>query len=462
MSGSSVKTVSELTKDIADLLEGRFRFVRVAGEISGLRRPLSGHYYFTLKDPHAQIKAVLFKNQQAYLDRVPRDGQQIICDGRVSVYGPRGEYQIIVDTIDFHGTGLLHVAFEQLKERLRAKGYFDPARKRSIPGLVQHIVVITSPGGAAIHDFLTICRKRSGTVHVQLLPVPVQGDGAAREIAVAIKRAHEVRPDVIVLCRGGGSIEDLWAFNEELVAEAIYRATIPIVTGIGHETDSTIADFCADLRGATPTAAAELLIADSAQLRERISAFQARLQRTLNWQFAALQSRLERVNRFLSTFDTVFSRPTLRLDTASSRLENLLHLRLERSLHTYEALQARLRAASPFYRVSRQQGQLAQLCTSLKHAMQRQLATNSHRLQQAAAVLDSLSPLATLGRGYAIVTSTPTDGSTARVITDARQVEKEQEVGVQLRQGRLTCLVTAVHDEAYPPAPGAPRSSVDG
>jgi exodeoxyribonuclease VII large subunit len=444
-----VKTVSELTRDISQLLEGRYRFVRVAGEISGLRRPFSGHYYFLLKDAQCQIRAVLFKNQQSFLAREPRDGQQVICDGRISVYEPRGEYQIIVDTIDFHGTGHLQIAFERLKQRLKEQGLFDTATKRSIPRFIERIVLITSPTGAAVHDFLTVCRKRRASLQVQIIPVRVQGDGAAHDISGAIDRAHELHPDVIVLCRGGGSIEDLWAFNEEEVAWAMHRARIPIVTGIGHETDFTIADFCSDLRGATPTGAAELLVIDNSVLSDRVASLCARLQRTLSWRIDSVGSRLDRLNHFLSTFDAAFSQQTLRLDRAASRLVENMSRRLERARQRTDELAGRLRHDSPIHAIDAYQNRVSRL-REMVHVCGRQtIDRKRHQLQKTAAVLDSLSPLATLARGYSIVSTMPTRDHDSRLITDEQQVAVEEHIAITLHRGRLEARVTATH---RPPA----------
>ena len=259
--GPAILTVSQISRSIRTLLEGEFRFISVSGEISNLSRPYSGHSYFTLKDEGAQLRAILFKGQQRFLAKDINDGQQVICHGRISVYEPRGDYQLIVDSIDFHGAGALQLQFEKLKNRLAVEGLFDQARKKMIPMFPRKIVLITSPTGAAVHDFLKVWRNRQWGATIQIFPVRVQGIGAAEEIAAAIATVNrELDSDIIVLCRGGGSLEDLWAFNEECVARAIADSTLAIVTAIGHEVDFTIADFCADLRAPTPTGAAEQII----------------------------------------------------------------------------------------------------------------------------------------------------------------------------------------------------------
>ncbi|WP_457576291.1 exodeoxyribonuclease VII large subunit, partial [Desulfomarina sp.] len=263
----TVLTVTELTSSIKTLLEGEYRFIRIKGEVSNLRVPFSGHSYFSLKDSHSQIRAVLFKNQKRFVSHSLEDGQQIICFGRISVYEPRGDYQIIIDSIEHLGTGHLQIEFEKLKTRLASEGLFSHDIKKKIPTLPFKIIIISSPTGAALQDFLKIYSSRNFPACLQILPVRVQGEQAAKEIASAIESANRIKDaDILILCRGGGSIEDLWAFNEELTARAIYRSKIPVVTGIGHETDFTIADFCADLRCPTPTGAATAILPDGGEL----------------------------------------------------------------------------------------------------------------------------------------------------------------------------------------------------
>ena len=291
MDDRRVLTVSELNESIRLLLEAQYPFISVGGEISNLHKPYSGHCYFTLKDSGAQIRAVLFKMQQRYLSRFPKDGDHVVCRGRISVYEPRGEYQLIVDTIDHQGAGALQLAFEQLKQRLATEGLFDEHRKRRPPGFPGHITLVTSPRGAAVHDFIHIANRRCPMVRIAVYPVAVQGEQASAEMIRALEEINaRVATDLIVLCRGGGSIEDLWAFNDEHLARAIRRSAVPVVSAVGHEIDFTIADFAADLRAPTPSAAAELLTPDSAALRVRINQQDERLRRLL-------RSRTEEIGR---------------------------------------------------------------------------------------------------------------------------------------------------------------------
>ncbi len=290
---SQVQSVSELTRSIRGLLETQFSFVTVTGEISNMRRPYSGHLYFTLKDADAQIKVVLFKNQQRYLSAPLQDGEQVICRGRISVYEPRGEYQIIADFVENQGTGTLQIAFDRLKKRLDAEGLFDADRKKELPFLPEKIFLVTSPSGAALFDFLNIAATRFPGVPIVIFPVRVQGDGAAEEISRAISLLNSrEKSGVIVLCRGGGSLEDLWAFNEEQVAYAIEASQLPVVSAVGHEVDFTIADFVADHRSPTPTAAAKDVLPDGEALRQHLEALQARITNGMTRKIESLRQKI--------------------------------------------------------------------------------------------------------------------------------------------------------------------------
>lgn len=433
----SIKTVSQITKEIKSLFEHRYQFVRISGEISNLRRPHSGHHYFNLKDENAQIRAVLFKNQSRYLEKQLSDGQQIICDGRVTIYEPRGEYQVIIDSVDFCGLGHLQMAFEQLKSKLLGEGLFNQELKAQIPHHIEKIILITSPTGAAVHDFLSVCYKRKANLSIQILPVRVQGEGSATEIAAALQRADDLKPDVIVLCRGGGSIEDLWAFNEECVARAIFKNSVPVVSAVGHEIDITIADYCADVRSATPTAAAELLVVESGEIKNRIDRMIQRIARTLQWQLEAAAYRVSRADHFFSTYHAAFYTKTMQLDTLRIRLADTMSSLI---IHKRTALgrqTSRLEQLSPLNALILHRVKLEFCRDKLRKGIQFQLQRTFSRFQETIAVLDSVSPLATLSRGYSIV-SKPTTGET---ITDAKQVNTEDSVDVRLHKGKLLCRV---------------------
>ena len=291
---ATIQSVSELTRSIRGLLETQFSFVTVTGEISNMRRPYSGHLYFTLKDADAQIRVVLFKNQQKYLNAPLQDGEQVICRGRVSVYEPRGEYQIIADFVENQGRGTLQIAFDRLKKRLDAEGLFRSERKKALPFLPEKIFLLTSPSGAALFDFLGMAESRFPGVPIVIFPVRVQGDGAAQEIsqAITLLNRHE-KSGVIVLCRGGGSLEDLWAFNEEQVAYAISASLLPVVSAVGHEVDFTIADFVADHRSPTPTAAAKDVLPDGRALRQHIEVLQTTLTKSMARKIATMRQKIK-------------------------------------------------------------------------------------------------------------------------------------------------------------------------
>lgn len=445
--GRTIKSVSEINREIQTLLDQHYRFVRVLGEVSTLRKPFSGHCYFNLKDQESQIKAVLFKSQQRYLAEELRDGQQVICDGRIGVYEPRGEYQLIVDTVDFQGHGQLQLEFERLKARLKREGLFDPERKKPLPSVVGKIALITSPSGAAVHDFLAICRNREIHVHIQLVPVPVQGEGASTQICSAIKTAHDLGPDVIVLCRGGGSIEDLWAFNDETLAHCISEADIPVVTGIGHETDFTIADFCADVRAATPTAAAEILTTDQSQYAKRVRELVGRATRMIHWRLESSNQRLHRFNAILARLDGAFRQQHRILETAFERLTGGMGKQLDHLNLRFANSELLLLRYAPQQQIEMHQNRVDQLEGSLRHCLETHLTKKRNSLQKCAAVLDSLSPLATLGRGYALVSKRDPATGKRSLVRDASQLTVEDQIVIRLNRGEADCSVTDVRED---------------
>lgn len=437
-----IKSVSQINSEIRQLLDGNFRFVRVQGEISTIRQPYSGHTYFILKDEESQLNSVLFKNQRRWLSRELEEGHQVICDGRISVYEPRGRYQLIIDSIDFDGTGQLHILFERLKQKLKAEGLFSPECKVDLPAVIEKIILITSPSGAAVHDFISVCRDRHADVFIQILPVRVQGKEAGEDISQAIKTAHSCRPDVIVLCRGGGSLEDLWAFNEEAVARAISGAEIPLISGVGHETDFTIADFCADIRCATPTAAAELVTADPIFYLEKLGFLNSRIRASIFEILADYSSRLKHSAETLSTFDRAFSHHTFTVENLFSRLNGSMRLSVEQKTAALLELHSRLLGLSPKSSINLYHHKLEYLSEKFIDRVIRAIKTRQSNLEQNAAVLDTLSPLKTLARGYGIVTkNTDQAARSGPVVTSIDQVEDGEEVAVRLHKGRMDCHV---------------------
>ena len=444
----AILTVSQISGSIRNLLEGEFRFVRVSGEISNLSRPYSGHSYFTLKDEGAQLRAVLFKGQQRFLAEEIRDGRQVVCHGRISVYEPRGDYQLIVDTIDFHGAGLLQLQFEELKRRLAAEGLFDEERKKAIPLFPGNIVLITSPTGAAVHDFLKIWKNRGWGATIQIFPVRVQGAGAAKEIAGAITRINRIkttstgmRPDLIVLCRGGGSLEDLWAFNEECVARAIAGSNLPIVSAIGHEVDFTIADFCADLRAPTPTGAAEQIIPDKARIQRQILLCKRQIATLLLKKITDYSRLVSQNRRLLGDLGMTLSHFTLRIDHHTSRLTHSLERLLQEQTLRLERCLSRLQRQSPVTRVAVQTERLRHATEKLIQQTQVLLQQKSATFTAQAALLDTVSPLATLARGYAIVRRKKSGKKTEEIISSSVQVQTGDAIEIILHDGRLECEV---------------------
>lgn len=434
---NKVISVSELTHSIKTILEMQYRFVHIRGEVSNLRMPYSGHVYFTLKDSKSQIKAVLFKGQRKYLQKELREGQEIICHGRISVYEPRGEYQIIIDTVDFSGTGGLHLEFERLKRKLKNEGLFDQERKKKTPALPEKIILITSPTGAAIHDFLKIASNRNYFGSILIIPVPVQGKDAAGEISRAITKANTCfDADMLVLLRGGGSLEDLWCFNEEEIAHAISSSTMPVVTGVGHDIDHTIADMCADLHTHTPTAAAEAVIPDSCLLLNGIESCKQKLQLSINGKIKSHQKEVATFLRIIGDLDMYISHFSLQVDHQFSRLAVKMSEKINTAAKELADALNNLRNKSPEVRLSVQQERIKSLKKELQVNMKYLLERKQEQFHKQVALMDSVSPLSVLSRGYSIVT-----GDNGRVISKSTQVDEGDKVDIRLASGELVCEV---------------------
>ncbi len=439
MDNRKVLTVSELNGSIRSLLENRFPFINVVGEISNLHKPYSGHLYFTLKDRDAQIKAVLFKTQQRYLAEPLKDGAHVVCRGRISVYEPRGEYQLIVDTLDFHGAGAMQLAFEQLKRKLATEGLFDEHLKRPLPRFPRHITLITSPRGAAVHDFIRVATRRAPGIRIAVYPVAVQGEQAATDMIRALKDINAgLSTDVIVLCRGGGSIEDLWAFNDEQLARTIRESTLPVVSAVGHEIDFTIADFAADLRAPTPSGAAELLVPESLSLQRVVDNCRARLRRTIQHQIDRYEQRLLLAGHQLETRLHPLDKLMLRVDQMSLSLELSLHTLLAGKQQRLDRAAFRLEQKNPAHRLTLHRQKLDGLHDRLIKATTSLVQAKQEHCNQATGVLHAVSPLATLARGYAIVRKT---GTRKTIVTAESQVQAGERVEVILHQGTLQCCV---------------------
>jgi exodeoxyribonuclease VII large subunit len=396
-------TVSELTAQIRRLLEGAFPDIWVEGEISNLSVPQSGHAYFTLKDEHAQIRAVMFRSSQRFLKFALQHGMQVICRGRVGLYEPRGEYQLVADYIEPRGAGALQRAFEQLKTRLEQEGLFDPAHKRPLPLLPRRIGLITSPTGAAIRDMLRVIRRRHPNIRILIYPVSVQGVEAAPAVIEAVRYFNaEKSADVLIVGRGGGSLEDLWAFNEEAVARALYASAIPVISAVGHETDYTIADFVADLRAPTPSAAAEMVVESESIFRERLGALESHLMKNMQQALDSGRASVRESSRLLGDPRRMLERLNQHVDELSRR--SVLALR-----------------------------------HFLRH--------DRSRLLTAAAGLDHLNPLGVLSRGYSITRKMPSGA----IVKESSAVANGDLIGTKVHTGEILSRVVETKRAAAPP-----------
>lgn len=438
-----VVTVSELTGSIRALLESGFGDVWVEGEISNCRLWNTGHMYFTLKDGGAQIRAVMYRSAVRYLKFKAEDGQHVVARGRLAVYEPKGEYQLLCDHLQPQGLGALQLAFEQLKKKLQAEGLFDQGRKRPLPALPAIIGVVTSLEGAAVRDIVKVITRRYPHVHLLIRPTRVQGDGAAADIADAIRSIGRVSGvSVIILARGGGSAEDLVPFNQEPVARAIASSPAPIITGVGHEVDFTIADFVADMRAPTPSAAAELVLAAHDELCARIDRQTGRLRASMA---SAVDRRRARVHMVTSRrgLAGVPARVAMRgrhTSELTHQLRRAMTSALARRDREFRALQTRLEAHDLRRRLASIHGKLDAASARLLAAMRRRRDRAHARLGSTVARLESLSPLAVLGRGYAVCWN---DDRTA-IVRSAATVQTGDRVHVTLHEGALTCQVQRV------------------
>jgi exodeoxyribonuclease VII large subunit len=430
-----ILSVSELTARISNVLSTQFSNLWVEGEVSNYRPAQSGHLYFTLKDAKAQVRCVCFRTQAMRLKFRPEDGLKLIVRGSISVYEPRGEYQIYVEHIEPSGVGALQLAFEQLKKRLEAEGLFDPAGKKLLPILPRRIGIVTSPKGAAVRDILRILRRRFPNLHLIVYPVRVQGDGAAEEIVAGLNYfSRKQSVDVILLARGGGSIEDLWSFNEESVARAIAACTIPIVSGVGHETDFTIADFVADVRASTPSAAAEIVVKSRQEFQNHLLDLEHKISQRMRYVLLKYRHHLKELttHRGFRRLEDLLRRHRQQTDEMVSRLGLALQGRIERLRRRYTVAATRIASFDLRARIRALGLRLLQRSTELGVRMERLMGTKIQLWERLRVQLDERNPLRVLQRGYAICTD-----AAGNVVNAADQVAVGAEVNVQLALGRL-------------------------
>ena len=440
----AVLTVSELTSRIKTHLEDGFPTVWVQGEISNLRLPSSGHAYFTLKDETAQIRAVLFRGRGRHVRFRPEDGMQVLAFGGLEVYAARGEYQMVVELLEPQGLGALQLAFEQLKRRLQAEGLFEAARKRPLPAFPRVIGVVTSPTGAAIRDILHVIGRRFADLRIVVCPVRVQGDGAPGDIVHALRCLRDVTGlDVVIVGRGGGSIEDLWAFNDERVARAIAACHVPVVSAVGHETDFTIADFVADLRAPTPSAAAEVVVREKLAVLRAVVELNGRLRQAMTAQVERYRERVDALAR-----RRVFTDPARvlrdhhrRVDDLRGRLATAARGRRREFTHRVGLATNALSSLHPLARISHGRAVLGQLRGRLTAAAAHRAKISEHRFAAAVGQLQSLSPLAVLGRGYSL-----TRLSSGAVVRRAAQVAPGDAIEILLGEGAIGAQVTEVQE----------------
>ena len=436
----TVITVSQLNKHIRELLEGQFSTLWLKGEISNFKAHTSGHFYFSLKDAKAQISAVMFRGYNSQLRFRPEDGMEVLVRGKITVYEPRGNYQIFCESMEPVGAGALQKAFEQLKAKLQREGLFDEARKRPLPALPKHIAIVTSPTGAAIRDMLNVLGRRFKGADITVIPCKVQGDQAPREIIEAIRLGCLLPDiDVMIVGRGGGSIEDLWAFNDEGVARAIAAARVPVISAVGHEVDFTIADFVADLRAPTPSAAAELVVKSAADLLERVRSRSRALR-------LAMLGTLQSAKQHALHFGKRLVDPQRRIQDASIRCDELMQRLQQAAAREIRNRRVRIehlheKMGTPVPRINQRRETIKGLDARMRSGMRNLLTNKKNLVGKQMAVLDSLSPLRVLDRGYSMVVSN------GEIVTDAKTLSVGQSVTVRMCNGSVDAQVTKIEDK---------------
>jgi exodeoxyribonuclease VII large subunit len=436
-------SVSELNRQARTLLERSFLTIQVEGEISNFVRPSSGHWYFTLKDDKAQVRCAMFKNRNQLIKPAPKQGDKVVVRAKVSLYEGRGDYQLICDFMESSGSGSLQATFEELKLKLQAEGLFDSKHKKPIPAHPSHIGIITSKTGAAVHDILTVLKRRFPGLPITIYPTSVQGDEAPAQIckAIILAEVHQTC-DVLILGRGGGSLEDLWAFNTEDVARTVFDCDIPIISAVGHEVDVVITDFIADTRAPTPSAAAEMLSPDQHQLKQRLALLEQRLIRHIEQKLKATALNIQHSKTRLRHPGQKLNEQAQRLDHLEAKLLNGINAKIINAKHQQQQLLSRVKALSPTKLLPLKEEQIHSLQQRLTQSIHTLLQQKSFKLGSLSSQLNTVSPLATLERGYAIVKD-----EHGTVIQDASTTQKGDVIESQLYKGRLRCRVDEVITE---------------
>ena len=438
-------SVSELNRRAKMLLETQLNQIWVEGEISNYSQPSSGHWYFSLKDHSAQIRCAMFRNRNLAVKFKPKAGMNVRVRGRVSLYEPRGDYQLIVEAMQAEGQGSLQQQFEDLKNKLSKEGLFDSEHKLPLPKFVQHIVVISSPTGAAVHDILTVLKRRNPAITVTLIPSLVQGEDAPQQLIKSLNQAEQLSAvDAVIIGRGGGSIEDLWAFNNEALARKIFSMRIPIISAVGHEIDFSIADFVADQRAATPSAAAELLSSDALKMQEQITDYKSRLIRGWTHIATRLKQHVGQSSKRLKHPGQKIMHWQQRTDICEQRLNNAIKSELNKRHSSLVFVKKRVEMSAPLKMISTAESKLASVTRRLEYATLQTLETNRQRLASSAAELDIVSPLSTLKRGYAIARD-----ASGQIVKSIGTLGAGHRFSVQLSDGKVEA--TIVKTEATVP-----------
>ena len=441
-SNRSVLSVSDLNREVKHLLEGSIPLLWVGGEISNFAAPSSGHWYFTLKDARAQVRCAMFRGRNLGVRFRPENGREVLIRARVSLYEGRGEYQLIVEHMEEAGFGALMRQLEQLKARLQAEGLFAAERKKPLPFLPANIGIVTSPTGAAVRDMIQVLGRRYPAANIELWPVQVQGQGAAQQIADAIGRAgRSGRHDLLIVGRGGGSLEDLWPFNEEVVARALAACPVPTISAVGHETDTTVADLVADVRAPTPSAAAEIASANAAELMQTLDGVQRRLLRAMQLQLRHLQQQVQLTGNRIRHPKEQLQNRAQRLDHLELRLQSAVRGHLQARHRDLDSARRAFSHCHPERNLADSQKKLLQASRELTDSMQTLLQRRGEQLSHAGQLLNNVSPLAVLQRGYAIV-----QDEQRQVIKDAGALQPGQRLFTRVASGQFSAIVEEIRD----------------